>query len=46
MIITYLQKINRPTIKENRLVVANEKEDDKWMDWEFSVSRWKLLYRE
>ena len=32
---------------ENRLLVAKgEREGEGWMDWEFSISRYKLLYIE
>ena len=43
---TYLQKRNRLTNIENRLVVAKEEGDGGGMDWEFGVSRYKLfIYR-
>ena len=40
---TYLQKRNRPTDIENRLVVAKGEWGGSGMDWEFEVSRCKLL---
>ena len=42
---TYLWNRNRLTVIENRLVVAKE-EWEGGMDWEFGVSRCKLLYTE
>jgi len=43
---TYLQKRNRFTDIENRLVVASGEGGGSGMDWEFGVSRCKLLHLE
>ena len=44
--LTYLQNRNRLTDIENRLVVAKGEEGGSGMDWEFAVSRCKLLHLE
>ena len=43
---TYLQKRNRFTDIENRLVVAKGKGEGSGMDWVFGVSRYKLFHSE
>ena len=43
---TYLQNRNRLTDTEDRLVVAKGERDGRGMDWEFRISRCKLLYTE
>ena len=43
---TYLLKRNRLTEIENRLVVAKGEVGGGGMDWEFGISRCKLLYIE
>ena len=42
---TYLQKSNRLTDTENRLVVAEGEGGGGRMDWEFGMSRYKRLYK-
>ena len=43
---TYLQNRNRLTEIENRFVVAKGEGGGEGMDWEFGMSRCKLVYRE
>ena len=43
---TYLWNRNRLTDIENRLVVAKGERDEGGIDWEFGISRYKLLYIE
>ena len=40
---TYLQNRNRLVDIENRLVVAKGERGGRGMDWEFGISRYKLL---
>ena len=43
---TYIQKRNKLMYLENRLVIAKEEREGVGMDWEFGVSRCKLLHLE
>ena len=43
---TYLWKRNKPTDIENRLVIAEGEGNGEGKDWEFGMSRCKLLYIE
>ena len=43
---TYLQNRNRPTDTENRLEVTQGEDRGRGKDWEFGISRCKLVYTE
>ena len=41
---TYLQNRNGLTDMENTLAVASREEGEGWMEWEFGISKCKLLH--
>ena len=41
-----IYKTNKPTDIETRLMIAREEMGGSGIDWEFGVSRWKLLHLE